>query len=334
MKVLLTKSFMTEDLDYIKSRIHSSIELIEPEFYNEDSILSVVADIDVFLGNYYTDKVLSRAKKLKFIQIPWTGVDNLDFEILLKHKTQVCNSHSNALTVAEHSIALMMDAAKKISFHDRLMRVGKWNRVNPERTNTISPFSSRISNSIVGIIGFGAIGKSIYNLLKGYNCSFKVFTQDKSSVLESDTSLDIFSPEAIYTELHEVDFIFVSVPLTSQTRHLINKNLLDSVNSSTILINISRGEVMNEEDLYNALSDKSIAFAAIDTWFNYPTRDNPDVFPSNNFDFHLLDNIVLSPHRAGYEEGGFPHLDDAIENINRYFAGKPLINIVSLNAGY
>ena len=64
------------------------------------------------------------------MQIPWTGVDNLNFELLKKYNVTVCNSHSNSLAVAEHAIALMFDAAKKISYHDRLLRIGEWNREN------------------------------------------------------------------------------------------------------------------------------------------------------------------------------------------------------------
>ena len=85
----------------------------------------------------------------------------------------------------------------------------------------------------------------------------------------------------------------------------------------SILINVSRGETIIEKDLFNALKHKDIGFAAIDTWYNYPTKENPVTFSSKKYKFHLLNNIVLSSHRAGYAEGILPHLDDAIENLNR-----------------
>jgi phosphoglycerate dehydrogenase-like enzyme len=78
------------------------------------------------------------------------------------------------------------------------------------------------------------------------------------------------------------------------------------------------------------LKERRIAFAAIDTWFNYPTKEAPIVFPSKNYPFHELNNIIMSPHRAGFSESGFPHLDDAIANLNAFFEGKELINVVNL----
>ncbi len=334
MRVLLTKSFLNEDLDYISERLLKGITLIHPKGFDEQSLIPLMPDADVLLGSFVTDNMLNEAKNLKFIQVPWVGIDNLDFELLQNHNVTVCNSHSNATAVAEHAVSLMLDAAKKISYHDRLLRQGKWNRVIPEQVNEVSPFSAMISNSKVGIIGFGAIGKKIFHILKGFNCNFKAFTKDPVILAEFGPDLSVFSPEHIYNEIRELDFIFVTVPLTLQTRQLIDKKFLSSMNGNAVLINISRGEVMNEEDLYSALKNKTIAYAAIDTWFNYPSRKNPEAFPSVEFSYHLLDNVVLSPHRAGYVREGFPHLDDAIENLNRYYQGKPLINVVSLKDRY
>ena len=334
MKVLFTKSFLNDDLNYISKLTLKGIDLIYPASFTEEALIPLAEDADVLFGNLVTEKLLASAKKLKFIQIPWTGVDNLDFKLLENFNITVCNSHSNAFAVAEHAVALMMDAAKKISFHDHLLRKGEWNRVNSESACVISPFSRIISGSHVGIVGFGAIGQKIYNLLKGYTCKFKVFNKESVINFNDDPFLSMFSPEHIYTEIHDLDFVFVSVPLTNETRQLINNKFLSSMNDNAVLINISRGEVMNETDVYNALKTKLIGFAAIDTWFNYPSKDSPIVFPSELHNFHLLDNLVLSPHRAGYVMGGFPHLDDAIDNLNRLFQGNPLKNIVSLANRY
>jgi phosphoglycerate dehydrogenase-like enzyme len=334
MKVLLTKSFLSEDLDYISSHLLDGITLINPQSFDEQSLIQLVSEADVLLGSYITENLLNAATNLKFIQIPWTGVDNLDFDLLQQYNIKVCNSHSNATVVAEHAVALMMDAAKKMSYHDKLMRQGKWNRLIPGQLNVVSPFSSMISKSKVGIIGFGAVGKKIYHLLLGFDCSFEAFTKDPVNLTEYGPNLSVFSPVDMYKRMHELDIIFVAVPLTPETRNMINASFLSSMNNHAVLINISRGEIVQEEDLYHALHDKTIAFAAIDTWFNYPTRDNPEIFPSAKFEYHLLDNIVLSPHRAGYVKEAFPHLDDAIENLNRFYKGNTLKNIISLKNRY
>lgn len=333
MKVLLTRPFFSEDLAYIKSRLDKNIQLIIPPSYSEDVLIKYAGEANVFLGGFISRSLIDTASALSFIQIPWTGVDSLDFKLLSEMEVTVCNSHSNATIVAEHAVALMMDAAKKLSYHDHLLRLGKWNRVNKKKPNVISPFSARICRASVGIVGFGAIGKKIHKLLSGYDCKFTVITKDISN--KSDYPGVTILPESqLYEGLNSLKFVFVSVPLTPETKGLINNKFISSLNEGAILINISRGEVMNEENLYNALLNNELAFAAIDTWFNYPTRENPEVFPSDLFEYHKLPNVIMSPHRAGYVEGGFPHLDDAIENLNRYNTGLPLINIVNLNEKY
>jgi phosphoglycerate dehydrogenase-like enzyme len=330
MKVLITKRFFPDDMTYILNHLNNGITLLTPSEYNEESIIALAPEADVLFGGLISEKLLSSAKNVRFFQIPWTGVDNLDFGLLRKYNVIVCNSHSNSTVVAEHAVALMMDAAKKISYHDRLMRYGNWNRIEPDQLNEISPFSTMISGSLVAIIGFGAIGNKIYELLKGYSCRFKIFDKDNMKIEDQDETLTIFSSDKIRKEIFDIDYVFTCVPLTPETSGLINNDFLSRMKKDAVLINISRGEVMNEGALYNALKTKTIAFAAVDTWFNYPTTESPKVFPSKRFEFHLLDNIILSPHRAGYIAGRFPHLDDAIENLNRSYLGKPLINVISL----
>jgi lactate dehydrogenase-like 2-hydroxyacid dehydrogenase len=332
MKVLLTKAFFKTDLDYIYSRLNSEVELIMPESFDEETILNYAPHADVFFGAYFTESILTAAKNLKLIQIPWTGVNTLDFDLLDKFDVTVCNSHSNSYVVAEHAISLMMDAAKKISYHDRLMREGNWNRPGLNE-NDINAFSKTLFNSKIGIVGFGAIGKDIYNMMEGFKCRFKAFNRTSKPIIDAE-NISFHAISEVYAELSDLDFVIISIPLTDNTQGLIDQKFLESMNKKSVLVNISRGEVVNEEDLFKALDNKTIASATIDTWFNYPNKNNPIAFPSLKYSFHELSNIVLSPHRAGFVDGGFPHLDDAIENLNRLVSNRELINVVSLKKGY
>lgn len=332
MKVLLTKSFFDSDLEYMKSRLNPKVELVIPESFDEQTILKYTPEADVFLGAYFTEPILRMAKKLKLIQIPWTGVNTLDFDLIEKFDFVVCNSHSNSHVVAEHAIALLMDAAKKISYHDSLMRKGNWNRPGLNE-NDISPFSKTLMNSKIGLLGFGAIGRDIYNMMAGFNCTFKVFNRTGNPTLNAD-NISFHSILEVYKELFDLDFVIISIPLTHNTQGLIDQKFFEAMDKNSVLINISRGEVIVEEDLFNSLNTKTIAFSAIDTWYNYPNKNKPLAFPSLKYPFHELDNIVLSPHRAGFVDSGFPHLDDAIENLNRLADDRDLINVVSLKTGY
>lgn len=334
MKVLVTKKMMSQDIAYLKDRLHSDIELLLPESYDETTLIENVSEAEVLLGGFFSEELLSHAKKLKFVQIPWTGVDNLDFELLRMHNVTVCNSHSNSEVVAEHAIAMMMDAVKKISYHDREMRQGNWNRLFSNIPNDISPFSKKLTGSKIGIIGFGAIGQHIVNMLMGFRCSFQIFTNSGEVSREFNGKVEAFQITDFLEKAKDLDVVFVAIPLTKETENMIDSHYFNAMAEHSILINISRGQVLNPEHLFYALINKKIGSAAIDTWYNYPTQSNPTVFPSVEFPFHELQNIILSPHRAGYVDSGFPHLDDAIENLHRFIQGESLKNIISLIKTY
>ncbi len=334
IKVLITKKLMPSDVSYIQERLDPNVQLVFPDNYDESGLITYAADADVLLGGFFSAPLFEACKQLQFAQIPWTGVDNLDFELLKNYKVKVCNSHSNAGVVAEHAVAMMMDAAKKLSYHDRQMRIGNWNRLFPNETNPVSPFSKQISGSKIGMIGFGAISKQIAKMLRGFDCSFEIFSRSGQIPQEFGSNFQGFEINEFTTRAKHLDFVFLGIPLTESTKGLIDKTYFEAMHHEAILINISRGQVIHEADLYDALKNKKIGGAAIDTWYQYPNPANPRVFPSKDFPFHELDNLILSPHRAGYVDSGFPHLDDAIANLNNLAQNKPLINVISLQNKY
>ena len=330
MKVLLTKPFFEKDIQYIKNKVHKDIELIIPNEYNDEVLASLAPDCEVLFGPYLSETLLSNAKNAKLIQIPWTGVDNLNFDLINKYNIPVANSHSNAEIVAEHAVALMFDSVKKISFHDRLMRNGDWNRPGQEN-NVIDTFSHKVTKSNIALIGFGSIGKKVYKLLNGFDCNFNVF--NRSGKGEELQNVKYYNINQLNAEIANSNIIFVCIALTEETKNMLSDDFFAHLNKNTIIVNISRGEVFNENALYNALKSNQNLFAAIDTWYQYPSKEFPFVFPSSN-NFQELDNITMSPHRAGMLLDGLPHLDDAIENLNRLNQNLDPINIVSIQDKY
>jgi len=330
-RVLLTKALFDSDLAYLQAGLDSSVQIVKPAEFNEQAVLAALPEADILLGGMLTKPVLEAAGNVAFFQIPWTGVDTLDFELIERTGVTVCNSHSNSTVVAEHGVGMLLAAAKKLCYHDRQMRQGKWNRVSKEG-NEVSPFSASLVNRHCLLVGCGAIGSRIANMLTGFGCTFSSVTHKGEENIGELRHAYNFSQ--LGTALADADYVFISVPLTESTRYMFDSAAFNAMKNTAILVNLSRGDVLVEDDLYTALRDKQIGGAAIDTWYKYPSADNPNPFPSTKNDFHTLDNLVLSPHRAGYVDSGFPHLDDAIENINRHVARKPLVNIVGLAQGY
>ena len=334
MKVLLTKKFQSSDVDYIKSRLHDGIELIEPKEFTEDSVVASIPGVDVLLGGMLTEKVVEASTHIKLFQIPWTGVDTVNFELLRKHNVDcVCNSHSNASVVAEHAMALYGAVAKKLAYHDSQMREGNWNRISP-KGNEVDPFSRSMSNQNVVFVGYGAVNRAVHKILKGFDPKVSVVNRSGQVIDPVDGDVEVVSCEKITSVLVKADVIFVAIPLTEETTGLINENCFSAMSQDTILINVARGSVICEKSLYSSLNEKRIFGAGIDTWYNYPKPGEAQTFPSTDYAFQQLHNLVMSPHRAGYINSGFPHLDDAILNLNNLKSGKPLVNVVSAEARY
>lgn len=333
-KVLLTKAFFDTDLAYLKAGLDSSVDIVKPAEFTEEAVLAALPEADVLLGGMLTEPVLESASNVAFFQIPWTGVDTLNFDLIERTGVTVCNSHSNSTVVAEHGVGMLLAAAKKLCYHDRQMRDGQWNRPSNKgkEVNEVSPFSASLINRHCLLVGCGAIGARVAQMLTGFGCTFSSVTQRGEENIAGLRHAYRF--DQLQTALEDADYVFVSVPLTDSTRFMINAESLKSMKNTAILVNLSRGDVLVEDDLYKALYEQQIGGAAIDTWYQYPSATNPSPYPSKKNDFHKLNNIVMSPHRAGYVDAGFPHLDDAIKNINRHVAGKPLLNIVGSVQGY
>ena len=234
LKVLFTRPFFPSDIDYIRSRVPSEVDLIIPNQFSSNEIVKFCGDVDMLFGGYISEEILETAKKLKCLQVPWTGVDNLDFSLLKKYKLTVCNSHSNSLVVAEHAVALMFDAAKKLSYHDRYLRQGIWNRPSSVNSLSLTPFSRKIFNSNIGIIGFGNIGRDIHRLLSGFSCNFKVFNRTLKKMKLSNTIF--YNIDDILNELETIDFLFISVPLTEQTFGLVDKSFFHATFSQLLSV--------------------------------------------------------------------------------------------------
>jgi phosphoglycerate dehydrogenase-like enzyme len=334
MKVLLSKKFMPSDIEYLKNGLSDGITLIEPTEYSEAGVVEKVGEAQAVLGGMLSEPVVAAAKHIKLFQIPWTGVDNIDFSLLQKHNIDcVCNSHSNGAVVAEHALALYFAVAKKIAYHDAQLRTGNWNRVSPEG-NDVSPFSRSLSSQKIVLVGYGAVNRGIHRLLAGFSPQISIVNRSGQVTGESVVA-EISSFENIANTLKGADAVFIAVPLTSDTRGFFNDSCFKALTQQTIVVNVARGTVIEEQALYNALAENRIYGAGIDTWYNYPKPgESNSTQPSANFPFHELNNLVMSPHRAGYVDSGFPHLDDAIENLNNLHEGKPLINRLSVEHRY
>ncbi len=331
MKVLFSLRVSPELKKCYQDNLPENIDLIFPAEINEETLLELVPDVEVLMAYQISQALLEQATKLKHIQVPWTGSERLDFDLLRQYShISVSNSHSNSLAIAEHAVSLLLAATKRITYRDSRMRKGDWS----PRYNDLNSYW--LTGRTLGIIGYGAIGQKVAHILKnGFGMDIFAIKRYPKGIESKDQCDFIGGPDDLSYVLQKSDFILVSLPLTKETRNMIGRDELKLMKDKAIIVNISRGAVITEEALYEHLKNNESFVAALDVWYNYPKdrKDPTNVF--QNYPFENLDNVVMSPHSSFKvidRERSFT--EDAITNILRISEGKPPINQLNLDLGY
>lgn len=331
MKIVLTRSMVPIDIQYIKDGLDKEIkdryEFVVPEEFTEDGICAVCSGADILLGPYVTKKIVETAGDLKLIQVPWTGMDTFDFSSLQGITVPICNTHSNADSVAEIGVAIVLDLLKKISYHDRKMRAGNWNRDQ----KPLNLKSKMLNKQTVCVLGFGNIGSRIGKLIAAFGA--KVIAVD-GKAKAGEIAEEVYKNDDIKEAVSKADVVICTLPLTDSTRGFINDEMFAVMKDGIVFINMSRAAVVNEDAAWDALQSGKIGAFGSDVWWNAPKRGESQSYPSAKHEFWKLDNVVMSPHRAGFIEDSLPHLDGAIENIIALAKGEKLTGVVDTSKGF
>ena len=323
MKVLVLSKMVTPQLwekafDELNKKAKLDIEFIIPETDERENIKKYLKVVEVVIGGSFSKEDLEKAKKLKLIQIPFAGVDKLDFSLYKNYPNIfICNIHANKNAVAEHAFALILALAKNIVFNDRDLRLGRWHGFSVKEPTV------QLQGKSLGIVGLGSIGWEIAKI--GHALGMKVSAL-KRKIEEKDLKKKnilefLGEKEDLEKVINESDFIVVVVPLTKETSGLIGKKEL-MLMKGKYLINIARGAVIDEEALFKSLKEHHLAGAAIDTWYQYPSLEQREVLPSK-YDFDKLENVVMSPHTAGYTDRALEeNIKSVFDNIVKIYYGE------------
>jgi D-3-phosphoglycerate dehydrogenase len=277
------------------------IDIVTPE----ESVLSL-KDADVVIPEHIKvdSDFLSKAKKIKFVQTG-AGFDNVDIEACTRKGIWVSNAAGvNATAVAEHVMAFILSWYKNIPYLDNYMKEKK-----DEKKLFYS--GSELVEKTVGIIGVGAVGQKVAKYCNAFGMSVLGYARKKIDTAENIEFVDL---DTLYTRS---DIVTVHVPLNDKTRHMINSDAFKKMKKEAIIINTSRGSVIDEKALIAALKNGDIAGAGLDVF-----EKEPLAIDSELRDF---DNVILTPHTAGMPDGLKFHKKRYaffIENIKKVIAGK------------
>jgi phosphoglycerate dehydrogenase-like enzyme len=316
----------------IKSILGSEASVIQ-SWNTPESMIEKGIEADAVISNRVPGEYIQAASNLKMIQTVGTGVNLVDFDAVREHgNIIVCNNHANAIEVAEYAVMLLLAAAKQIILSDKTLRQGDWQH------GWGGPIlNMELYKKTCLLVGLGGIGIGIVKRLKGFDMKFLAATKSgvarEPGVVDAITSIDVIQPF-----VQESDFVVLSLPLTKETTGLVDKEFLSWMKPTSILVNISRGPIIDEGALYNALKNKQILSAALDVWWEYPkTFGNTKRVggPSDNYPFHELDNVVISPHRAAYSESVLHDLFSFVgHNVLKFIHGETPQNLVDLQLEY
>ncbi len=317
-----------EEIEQLRRRLHGQTVIVAQ---NREEFSRHIAEADIVVSGPLSADERTRAGALKAHVLPYAGANALPLADYRANGIAVGNSHGNADAVAERALALALAVSGRVvEFHNDLTE-GKWHR--RDDTARIFDYWTSIFHAPVTIVGTGAIGTRIARLLAGFEC--RITGVRRTPVSESEPVPTGF--QSITTDLEEAlqgaAVVFLCVPLSPETRGLIGGVELARMEGA-FLVNVSRGEIVSEHDLYQAILSGTIAGVALDTWWQYPNGLTAVQLPSE-LPFHTLPNVVMSPHAASHTRSGkLSQMRQAIENIVSFCTDGSLAYAVNLESGY
>lgn len=276
-----------QGLELITLPANAPLSALEPHL--AETVAMIVAFTDV------NDELLARAPKLQIVCKHGVGVDNIDLHATQARGIFVTNvPDANKHAVADFAFALILNIARQVTTAATETRAGQWPRI----------FATDVYGKTLGIIGLGNIGKQVALRASGFNMRVLAFDFYPDEKFAAEHNIEFVSLDELTAQS---DFITLHTPLTPETRNLFDSSRLRMMKPSAFLINVSRGGVVNEEQLYHALTDNVIAGAAVDVFEREPLETHP---------LFSLNNVIPTSHIAGYTDGAISAIGErCVEQI-------------------
>lgn len=286
-----------------------------------EELMSLVPDADVVVGDYTFEvpidaEVIDLMRRCRLIQQPSAGFQQIDVEHARERGIPVANAGgANDVAVAEYTVMVGLALLKSLFWADRQTRAGEWPQLAISQVGCVE-----LMGRTWGIVGLGRIGKEVARRLGPFGC--KLLYYDVAEIpheLEAELGVERSDLDSL---LKRSDIVSLHVPLTSATRRLIGAEELAKLGPSGYLINVSRGEVVDEAALVDALRSKKIKGAALDVYESEPpSPDNP---------LFALENVIVTPHVAGVtDEARRRIMQITAANIARALLGEEPEHVVN-----
>ena len=258
------------------------------------------------------------AVKCRLLQCSGVGMDGIALAELPK-ETIVCNVNEHEVPIAEYVFAGILEHEIGLDRAAGTFNGADWGNLFRGRT-----LHGETTGKTLAMVGFGRIGKAAAVRARAFGMRIVGINRSGRLAPEADSLVPF---DRLSEVLPEADYIVLACPLTEETRGLIGPAAFAAMKPTALLINVARGEVVDEAALWEAMSSRRIAAALIDTWYAYPTIADPNPKPSR-FPFETLPNVRCTPHISAWTEGLMARRYRAMaENLTRFARGEPLLNV-------
>ena len=276
----------------------------------------VIGDADAYFGGM-TPEILNAGKRLRWVQATSAGLDGYYFPELRASELTVTNIRGiYSDVIADHVFSLVMAFARGLHHYIRRQSQGKWEKGAPV---------IHLAGTTLGVVGLGGIGLAVAE--RGPVFGMRVIGMDPAPKGKPDFIARIYSPDDLVAMVAVSDFVVICVPHTAETEGLFDAAMIGAMKPAGILINIGRGKVVNLQALTEALQRGQIGGAGLDVYEEEPLPAGHALWS--------IENVILTPHVAGIS----PEIDKRrkaliVENVRRFCAGEPLLNVVDNQKGY
>lgn len=313
MKVLVCDPISEKGIEILRRDPEIEVDVLLKQ--TEDQLVAIAADYHAMVvrsETKITKRILDAAKKLRVVGRAGVGIDNIDVTAATKNGVIVLNTpDGNTISACEHTLAMILSLVRNIPQADQSLRQHQWDR---KKYTGIE-----LKGKKIGIFGFGKIGSEIAIRCKAFGMDVLVFDPFVTPERADRFNVTLSDKETIFKE---ADIITVHMPLTDETRNMIGKDQFAMMKPTARVINVARGGIINEADLYDAIKNGVIAGAAIDVWTKEPMTDNP---------LFELPQIVVTPHLgASTQEAQENVALDVVEEIKRVLHDLPVHNAVNI----
>ena len=283
---------------------------------------AAAADADILVSNHWRADYPS-APNVRLVQSVATGVELFDLAALPRGAA-VCNSFGHETAIAEYIIMTWL------ALHHRFAEIsGEFRESGSWRSSWVQSGTphGEVRGSTLGIVGYGRVGREVARRAAPFGA--RILAANRSPIADKGDAAEIYPLADLDRMLSQCDTIALCTALGPETTGLIDARRLGLMKPTAFLINIARGQVVDEDAIFTALRDRKIGGAALDVWWQYPTAAEPERRGSRH-PFHELPNVIVTPHNSGWTSGMVRRRwDEIADNLRRFARGEPLINIVT-----